>query len=78
MEKTLNKYHINVQVQFIGGVTGGVIGNQMVKTADADNNIASNNRDVSNNTNSINEKLFFIRIPINLTREWKFSVNHRC
>jgi phage tail tape-measure protein len=39
----------------IGGVTGGVIGNQMVETADADNNLASNNRDESNNTNSINE-----------------------
>ena len=39
----------------IGGVSGGVIGNQMVETAEAANNTASNNRDVSNNINSINK-----------------------
>nr|WP_263327032.1 hypothetical protein [Neobacillus sp. Marseille-Q6967] len=39
----------------IGGVSGGVIGNQMVETAEAENNTASNNRDVSNNINSINK-----------------------
>lgn len=39
----------------IGGVSGGVIGNQMVETAEADINTASNNRDVSNNINSINK-----------------------
>jgi phage tail tape-measure protein len=39
----------------IGGVSGGIIGNQMVETAEADNNTASNNRDVSNNINSINK-----------------------
>lgn len=32
----------------IGSVSGGFIGNQMVETAEADNNTASNNRDVSN------------------------------
>ena len=39
----------------IGGVSGGVIGNQMVEGAEVDNNTASNNRDVSNNINSINK-----------------------
>ncbi|MEH7331054.1 hypothetical protein V7161_00035 [Neobacillus drentensis] len=38
----------------IGGVSGGVIGNQMGESAEADNNTASNNRDLSNNINSIN------------------------
>jgi phage tail tape-measure protein len=39
----------------IGGVSGGVIGNQIVETAEADNNTASNNRDVSNNINPLNK-----------------------
>jgi phage tail tape-measure protein len=39
----------------IGGVSGGVIGNQMVEAAEADNNTTSNNRDVSNDINSINK-----------------------
>lgn len=39
----------------IGGVAGGVIGNQMVESPEADNNIGSNNRDVSDNTNSKNK-----------------------
>jgi phage tail tape-measure protein len=39
----------------IGGVSGGVIGNQVVETAEADNNMPSNNRDVSNNINPINK-----------------------
>ncbi|CAG9610620.1 hypothetical protein [Pseudoneobacillus rhizosphaerae] len=37
----------------IGSISGGVIGNQMVDTAEADNNTASNNRDVSTNINPI-------------------------
>ncbi|WP_342430167.1 hypothetical protein [Neobacillus sp. FSL H8-0543] len=39
----------------IGGVSGGVIGNQIAETAEADNNTASNNRDVSDNINPINK-----------------------
>lgn len=39
----------------IGGVTGGIIGNQIVETDEADDNTVSKNRDVSNNSNSINK-----------------------
>ncbi len=39
----------------IGGVSGGAIGNQMGEGAEEDNHSASENRDVRNNIDSINE-----------------------
>ncbi|WP_338450084.1 glycine zipper domain-containing protein [Niallia oryzisoli] len=39
----------------IGGVSGATIGNQMGEGAEVDDHTASENRDVSNNINSINK-----------------------
>ena len=39
----------------IGGVSGGIIGNQIVETSDEDTNTASNNRNVSNDNNSLDK-----------------------
>jgi uncharacterized protein YcfJ len=39
----------------IGGVAGGVIGNQLVETTEEDNHTASNNREIRNNSDSINK-----------------------